>query len=235
MIEYLIDVIIYFTFYSFIGWCLETVFASVNKRKFINRGFLYGPFCPIYGFGALLIIFSEELLRNVVKPESLSVTLKILVAILLTTTLEYITGFILEKIFNRKWWDYSNNFLNLHGRICLTYSILWGILAYILINVIHPFSEKYIGSASITLKLSFAVIIIIYFIIDTIKSVTEILDLKEILKIYYKNPLESFWDKNIKNRRIIKAFPGLDQLNISKINKKEVMNFTHGKFKKRQK
>ena len=109
---------------------METIFASINERKLINRGFLTGFFCPIYGFGAILIVQSSKWVTVVFEDYSTSLFISILFSILLVTALEYITGFALEKVFNCKWWDYSDNAMNLKGYICLKYSLLWGILAF---------------------------------------------------------------------------------------------------------
>lgn len=229
--EYFFDIVIYFALYSFIGWMLETIYASISKKKFINRGFLHGPFCPIYGFGAILIIQLLIFLNNSLSIVSESTTVKILLAMLLTTILEYITGYILEKIFNCKWWDYSNNFLNLHGRVCIKYSIFWGILSYILITFIHPITVKYVAFLNISTKFIMTAIIIIYFIFDTIKSVTEIIDLKQVVLMYYQYPSGNFHEQVIKYKRIFQAFPKLCFLNVGKLNQK-IRGYVQNEFKR---
>lgn len=229
--EYFIDLVLFFTLYSFLGWVLETIYASIPRKQFINRGFLFGPFCPIYGFGAILIIQSSIMLNNIFKTIYLSLAAKIFTAILLTTVLEYLTGFILEKIFKCKWWDYSNNFLNLHGRVCLQYSLIWGILSYVLIAIVHPFNTKYIGMLPISTKYLIGLFILVYFIFDVKKSIIEILDLKQVISMYHINPIEKTYRAIIKYRRIFLAFPKLYFLNIGKLNQ-EIRSLLHEKFEK---
>jgi len=118
------DLILYFSIYSFLGWVMETTYASIIQRKFINRGFLNGPFTPIYGFGAVLIIQSLKWIENIYGNNYTSVLMCIIISTLLVTLLEFITGFTLEKMFNSKWWDYSDYAMNIMGYICLKYSLL---------------------------------------------------------------------------------------------------------------
>lgn len=121
----------YFILYAFLGWCLEVAYAAYNNHKFVNRGFLFGPVCPMYGAGAvLLILIVGPLQGNLIKT--------FVIAVLVTSALEYITGYVLEKCFNTTWWDYSTDWMNLHGRICLLFSLLWGFLAVIFVKYIHP-------------------------------------------------------------------------------------------------
>lgn len=124
-------VVLLFFIYSFIGWVLEVLYCSSLQRQFINRGFLYGPLCPIYGFGGLLVIF-------LLKPFTWSVPLLFFMSILVTSLLEYISSWILEKIFATKWWDYSQYKFNIHGRICLLNSLLFGIAGTIAVYFVHP-------------------------------------------------------------------------------------------------
>jgi uncharacterized membrane protein len=124
------ELLLFFAIYSFLGWVMETVFVSIKDRKLVNRGFLNGFFCPIYGFGAVLILQSSKWVLNAFENPFTALMINVLLAVVLVTVLEYITGFILERIFNCKWWDYSNVALNLHGYICLKFSLLWGALIF---------------------------------------------------------------------------------------------------------
>lgn len=133
----LYNLIFYFTVYSFLGWGIETLYMSVQAGYFIRRGFLLGPFCVIYGFGALILIV-------LLIPKCKNFFQFFLGSMLLTTTLEYITGYALEKIYNRKWWDYSNLYLNLNGYIALKCTIFWGILSIFLIYLPKPHIDKLI-------------------------------------------------------------------------------------------
>lgn len=121
-----------FFIYSLVGWCVEVCFAAVQHRKFVNRGFVNGPFCPIYGFGSLLImLFLRELTDNLF--------FLFLGSAILSTVLEYITGFVLEKIFHQKLWSYSKIRFNIGGYVCLRYTILWGLLAVLTMRFTNPF------------------------------------------------------------------------------------------------
>lgn len=119
-----------FIIYSFAGWLLESTYRSIEERKLINSGFLYGPCCPIYSFGALFILLLFSEIKN-------PIYLFILGFIVLTAW-EYLVGVILEKIFHTKYWDYSSEKININGRICLKNSIFWGILTVIFVKIIHP-------------------------------------------------------------------------------------------------
>ena len=135
---------LYFIIYSFIGWLMEVVLKSKDEHKFVNRGFLIGPICPIYGFGVLLII----LLVGNSKSDLLAVFLK---SILVCSVLEYFTSYFMEKLFHARWWDYSKNKYNINGRICLETMLPFGILSTIVIYVVHPLVIKFVSLFSNTL------------------------------------------------------------------------------------
>lgn len=125
-------ILIYFIFYSILGFFLETAFALITKRTLESRqSFLYGPFCIVYGIGAISLIFTLNKYKNN--------NLKLfLYGMFVGATVEYLTSYIGELMMHIKWWDYSNDFLNIHGRTCLFYGICWGILTIPLINYINP-------------------------------------------------------------------------------------------------
>jgi len=155
------EILYYFFIYAFIGWCLETVYVSLKKGIFVNRGFLWGPVCPIYGFGCLLLIFLLS---------SLKVKNKLIFAasaIVITTVLEYITGALLEMIFNIKLWDYSKELFNIKGRICLKFSIIWGFGAIIMANIIHPRVQRLIFQIPHQYKNVLALALIMCITVDT--------------------------------------------------------------------
>jgi len=125
------DLVWLFFIYSFAGWCIEVCFSAISRRKFVNRGFVNSPLCPIYGFGAVLFaVFLPELTG---KPFFL-----FLGGLLLATTLEYATGMVMERIFRKKLWDYSHIKHNLNGYVCVRYSLLWGLLALATMLFINP-------------------------------------------------------------------------------------------------
>ena len=117
----LFEIATYFILYSFLGWIMESIFRSICERKLINTGFLRGPFCPIYGIGSIIMFLFLENFAD-------SPILLFFIAMVILTIWEYIVGVILEKIFNTKYWDYSDHKFNFQGRICLTNSIYWGVL-----------------------------------------------------------------------------------------------------------
>lgn len=127
--------VLYFFIYAFIGWLLETIYALGTLGHFVKRGFLYGPLCPIYGWGAIILIsFLSKYKTNHKKLFFYSA--------IVFSVFEYVASFALEALFIDKWWDYTNDFMNLNGRISIFYSFAWGIIALVFINHIHPFVEK---------------------------------------------------------------------------------------------
>jgi uncharacterized membrane protein len=123
-----------FIIYSFIGWSLETISTSLDNGFYVSRGFLFGPFCPIYGFGALIIILFLWPLKQ-------RILLLYIFSVLSLTTLEYFTGIILLKIFNTTWWSYNGKAFNISGLISLSTSLIWGVLAIIMLYYVHPIKE----------------------------------------------------------------------------------------------
>lgn len=121
----------YFTIYSVLGWCSEVIFCTVNTGKLVNRGFLNGPVCPIYGFGMLIVLCT-------LGPVEDHLMLLFVGGALLTSTLELVAGYALKKLFHTQWWDYSDKPFNLGGYICLSFSLLWGLLIVMVVKVIHP-------------------------------------------------------------------------------------------------
>ncbi len=232
MHEVLIDLILCFTFYSLLGWVTETVFKSIRDKRFVNSGFLSGPFCPVYGLGAVIIIKSVEMLdRSLIIVNPLTVLIvKVLIAIVLTSLLEYVTGMVLEGLFNCKWWDYSDEFLNIKGRVCLKYSIFWGAMAYFLIELIHPIYSEVINEIPLVSGYVLAGLIAIYFGLDAIKSTNDVLDLRQLMTARYEHSIEQ---SLVRHKRILLAFPQLclDNLNIINQELSSFLNGAIGKIK----
>ena len=162
----------YFVIYAFLGWCLEVVYQAVEHGKFINRGFLNGPYCPIYGFGVILVCFALDPIKE-------NIVVLYIGSVLLTTFLELITGFLLEKIFAQKWWDYSEERFNLKGYICLKFSLLWGVACLVTVRLIHPLTEKIVSDIPHTFGIIMISAILIGFISDTIITVAAIIHIKQ--------------------------------------------------------
>ena len=161
-------ILLYFAIYSFLGWCVESVYKSILEKKFINSGFLYGPFCPIYGFGAIIMTL-------VLTKLSSNIFVVFLVSTILLTIWEYVVGVLLEKIFKTKYWDYSHLKFNINGRVCLKNSIYWGILGVIFTFIIHPFIKEYVDLIPGKILIYIDVIIYIILLTDVIISITRIL------------------------------------------------------------
>lgn len=170
------DVVWIFIIYAFIGWCTEVSYAALDAGIFVNRGFLNGPYCPIYGCGVLTIIVALTPLKS---------NLLILFAgsFLLTSILEYITGYILEKVFHNKWWDYSDKPFNIRGYVCLKFSIFWGLACSFIMLVLHPIIFRFIRMIPKTLGIVLLVIIMTAFVVDCIVTVTTILKFNKRLKV----------------------------------------------------
>lgn len=125
-------IISWFFIYSFLGWIWESAYVSVKKRKLVNRGFINGPLCTIYGAGAMFVYL-------LLRPVQGNPVLLYVGGVVLATLLEYITGWLMEHIFHTRWWDYSSKKYNLHGYICLSSSLAWGGFTLLLFYVLQPF------------------------------------------------------------------------------------------------
>lgn len=123
--------LLYFFVYGFLGWCAEVAFAAVKQGRFVNRGFLNGPICPIYGVGVTIVIaFLTPIKSNLV--------LLYIISVVLVTLLEGLTGWTMDKIFHNKWWDYSSMPFNIGGYVCLVFSLVWGVACVAIMYLIHP-------------------------------------------------------------------------------------------------
>lgn len=164
-----------FIIYAFLGWCSEVAFAAVNKGKFVNRGFLNGPVCPIYGVGMLIVVLCLWNLRD--RP-----LLLFLGSALLTTALEFVTGFVLERFFHDKWWDYSDMPFNIKGYVCLKFTILWGLTASFIIGAIHRFIYMLIEKTPFVLGVILLAVFSAAFIADFTVTLTALVKLPKKLK-----------------------------------------------------
>lgn len=156
--------ILYFFLFSFIGWLMETLFAIYNLGHFVKRGFLYGPICPIYGYGALMLI----LFLNRYKKKNLKL---FVYSAIIFSAFEYVVSYGLDALFSMHWWDYTNEFCNLNGRISIFYSFAWGIIAILFINHIYPFFKKKVNILLSKTNYIIQVILVntflVIFIVDT--------------------------------------------------------------------
>lgn len=125
--------------YSVLGWCTEVAYAAVHRGRFVNRGFLNGPVCPIYGYGLLAVLL-------VLEPVKDNLAALFFGSMFLTSLIEFLIGFIMERFFKDKWWDYSNNPFNIKGYICLEFSIIWGVACVLVVDVVHPLIMRLINA-----------------------------------------------------------------------------------------
>lgn len=193
-------VVIYFLLYSVLGWLCEVVYCSLRQKKLVNRGMLYGPLCPIYGLGALLIVF-------VLDPLPKNVILIFLAGLFLTSSLEYAASYLLEKIFNMKWWDYSHYKLNINGRVCFLNSLMFGLLCVLLIFGIHPLASTLINQVNESFIPIFAFGLLAVFLTDLGLTVASLIG----LKAQITKSLESFQSKlaKFKYRHFLSKFPDI--------------------------
>lgn len=200
--------ILYFVIYSFMGWLLEVTCKFIDDKKFVNRGFLLGPICPIYGYGVVSII----LLIGNNDNDLLSIFLK---SIFICSVLEYFTSFIMEKLFKARWWDYSQKRFNINGRICLETMLPFGMGATIILYSIHPKVIYLVNLLSYKVKVILAIALLVMYLVDNIISMKVMNKIKSQIKkekadntVAIKSKViewidaNSFWYKHIKN-----AFP----------------------------
>ncbi|MEQ8199925.1 MAG: putative ABC transporter permease [Syntrophomonadaceae bacterium] len=226
----------YFVLYSFLGWIMETAYAAWDEGHFVNRGFLNGPFCPVYGFGMVsLVVAMQPFLDNL--------PLLFLGVVVLTSVLEYITGWFLELIFHHKWWDYSNRRFNVQGRICLRFSLYWGFGGILLLKVVHPRIEELVNRIPADIGTGLLAAAALYLTADLIHTLVSLASLKsrlaemhhfaqearetlELLKYSSQEVMEErleelraryhhLWDRlSLGGDRLMKAFPNLRKLRL---------------------
>lgn len=223
-----IYILLFFT-YAFLGWCLEVICKLISEKKFVNRGLLIGPICPIYGYGVIIMtIFLKKYLND-------PIALFILI-IVSCSILEYATSYYLEKIYHTRWWDYSNYRFNINGRICLETMIPFGILGLLIMNYINPIILNFINSLPNYIIYILSTLFLITYIIDNIISSKIIHNIQKISKdiqqkqIIKKDDTERITklvrkqiEKSMKrlDKRLIHAFPHLEMLKQKKINRKK--------------
>ena len=187
---------LWFIVYSFMGWAYESAICSVEQKRFINRGFLKGPLCPVYGFGALTcILLLYRRTENIVA--------LFLMGMFLTCVVEYITAVLLEKLFDSKWWDYSNRRFNLNGRICLLGAMVFGVLSVLLIKVFHPHISALAAQAPGWLQTVLAGILFCLILWDLYTTVRHLLQMNSRLEDI-QAAINEFLSKNVKRAGEVK-------------------------------
>lgn len=220
----------YFFIYGFLGWCIEVIYATLKTGKFVNRGFLNGPICPIYGFGMTFLI----LLLNTLSGKW---WLLFLGGAALATLLELITGFVLEKAFKTKWWDYSKEHFNFKGYVCLRFTIIWGIATVAVFYTVVPLVNSLIALVPFY-WMGFAILLVLFLsftgdmiiVVVQLKHLTKHLAAVKASAARYRKGSDAVGEKiseatvvvmnaakvaseKIKKSRLGKAFPKLGEKN----------------------
>ena len=202
------NIFLLFIFYSFVGWLLEVLNSIIRYRKVVNRGFMIGPICPIYGVGALLVILPLQHYRN--DPIAL-----FFLSIALFSLLEYFTSFFMEKLFHARWCDYSKYRFNINGRICLETMIPFGILGVVLNFFIHPFVQNVAALIPQPFFYILGGLLSVIFLVDLVISTVIIAKFGRTVTQVYTDSTEEinnvirkrFFKGNYLKRRLVKAFP----------------------------
>lgn len=172
----IIKYILLFFFYSAAGWLLESIYCSIGEKKIINRGFLTGPLCPIYGTAAIVM---TVLIYNPFKDKPFLV---FILGIILCDIVEYLTSYIMEKLFAARWWDYTYELLNLNGRICLKHSLYWGVISVVFVKAIHPAVDRLYDKINGEYIYWIFAVVMVIFIVDLINAVIKASDIRKLQK-----------------------------------------------------
>lgn len=165
----------FFFLYGFLGWCTEVAFQAVRLGKFVNRGFLNGPICSIYGFGVLSVLLVLEPLKS-------NLLILFLGSVVFTSLLEFLTGWVLEKLFHDKWWDYTDRPLNIKGYVCLEFSLAWGVACVFVVDVFHPLVVKLVNIIPVTFGWVLLGVFAVTWTVDHIVTIIEVCKLPKRLR-----------------------------------------------------
>lgn len=215
--------VLLFFIYSFLGWCMEVCVTLYTNKKMINRGFLIGPYCPIYGVGAVLITFCLDKYTS-------DIWVLFVMTCVLCGILEYLTSYVLEKLFRARWWDYSQRKFNLNGRVCLGNLIPFGILGILVLRVFNPWIFENVFQLNKMILFSLTIILCTVFVIDNIITFGIMATIKKefngVKKDYTERIRRKVNDiirhKSKLHERVIKAFPNYQMIErqIKKIRRK---------------
>lgn len=238
-------IFLYFIIYAFLGWVCESVYKSIFRKKIINSGFLNGPICPIYGVGALLIIYLLTPVQN-------NPILVFILGVLSTSVLEYFTSWLLEVLFHMSWWDYSKHKFNINGRVCLLNATMFGLMSLFVMYIAHPFTASIVAKVSMNVQSLLAGILLLLIIMDLIVSTIAVMNMnKSLQKVHdYMHSIfenvdgisekiskenEMIIQRLIKKReQMKKAFPNIKhkRFDISVKNLNEIIIKTKNNFRK---
>lgn len=188
MLEYsVLDYIFYFFFFSFIGWFFESCYCSLRPKKWINRGFMRGPICPIYGTGGLVMLIALVPLRDLTENLYINELAIFVAGAILCDVVEFMTSYIMEKLFNARWWDYSNKKFNIQGRICLTHTLYWGTCSCLFVFILEPVMNLYlVGQVSESSRNILTYIFLTVFAFDLLDTVIHALGIRNISSTFMK-------------------------------------------------
>lgn len=174
--DFILNMLLLFFTYCVAGWVWECIYMSVLEKTLLNRGFLNGPYIPIYGFGGWAVYLSLQAMNGPIKSVN---TVKIfLLGLFFATLLEYVTSVLLEKIFKARWWDYTNYKFNLNGRICLIASLFWGFISVLFVQIINPVLLRVYGAWGHDIKLIVVTFIATLMLVDTCITLCSIINLQ---------------------------------------------------------
>lgn len=178
--EFAVKTVYWFFLYGCIGWCVEVVYAAVKEHKLVNRGFLCGPICPIYGIGMVGLVYSVQLIP-LPDSGSMSAVSIFFIGMVLTTAIELVGGWVLYKLYHIRWWDYSKMKYNLGGYICPQFSLLWGLGSVLMIKVVHPLLARGSNPMPFRVMLILDIVLLILFVVDVIVSTAAAIGLNKYL------------------------------------------------------
>ena len=232
MVTIVYNYLFLFVLYSTIGWTMEVIVSLIHRHRFINRGFLIGPSCPIYGVGGLVItIFLSKYMNDFL--------VFFVMTVLTCSILEYMASFIMEKVFHARWWDYSDKLFNLNGRICMETSISFGVVGSVMAYILNPLFMKLINSLPRIVVMIIVIISAILYMIDVFFSNKIMENLKDVnfgkrdnTEEITKKVKATFERKNVFTKRIVEAFPNFEVL---RRKTREKINKTKDEIKKKQK
>lgn len=209
MIEEIKIYILVFFIYAVAGWLMESSLKSIQFKKFVNRGFLIGPVCPIYGYGVVLV-------SVLLKKYQDDMIITFFMSIIICGVLEYLTSFFMEKLFNARWWDYSQKKFNINGRVCLQNLAFFGIASCFIVYIANPFIISKLELIPENIQTIIISILLVIHLIDNIVSYKIILNLKQVSKEIKDNTIEIsekvrdiIHKKSVFHRRLVDAFPNI--------------------------
>lgn len=169
------EAVAYFLVYAFLGWCTEVIFAALKTSKFVNRGFLLGPVCPIYGFGVIAVLYLLAPMFN--RPLSVFI-----MSVLITSAVEFLVGWLAEKLLHTRLWDYSDCFMNVGGYICLAFSLMWGVGCMAVIYIFHPVISRLISLIPKPIGIPVTLFLLALVIADTVITLIHALKIESRMK-----------------------------------------------------